>query len=307
MGGAGATTPARLLIAAVWDGAPVAVDGSVATLEAAWRLAVANEVEADLAGYYPTQLAARRRRVAAHADAFRRNLAEATDRLAAAGIPAVLVKCRPDEDLTYTNFDLVVGPRRFQDAVAALRPWTVRTETHRLEPDKILLHPADGPAAHLHQHIGWFGVPVIPGDAVLARAAPATDGAWHRPSPADDLRSYLAHAAFQNLAIPLRELRAVRHHCDGDTVALAARHAQAEGWLRTYRRVVSRCRDAVRRLDAGQAVALPVWLTPGTAVLAGVEHARSRWRAGDHATAVRELALRGPLFAAKTRRRWRRP
>lgn len=294
-----------VLTASAWDDAPIhGVRGEV--LDEAWDLAVLNEVGADLVSHYPDRFddhpPVGPRRVE-----FQARLREAAEFLRASDIPAVLIKSRPRDGDPYSNFDLVVGPRRIADAVAVLRPWTVRVETHPLEPDKVLLHPDRGPAAHLHQHVGWFGIPIVPGPALIERARPGRWGPWLQPDPPDDLRTYLAHAAYQNLEVPLRELRAIRSHLrDGETMYAAARRAEEEGWGHTFAHLTALLLSTCRDLDRRRAVRLPVPLPTRLAFSAGWEHGARLARSGRPGLALRELALRGPLIAAKVRRRWQR-
>lgn len=294
-----------VLTASAWDDAPVhGIPDDV--LDEAWDLAVLNEVGADLVSHYPDRFddrpAVGPRRVE-----FQARLREAAELLRSADIPAVLIKSRPHDGDPYSNFDLVVGPRRIADAVAVLGTWTARAETHPLEPDKVLLHPDRGPAAHLHQHVGWFGVPIVPGSALIARAGQDGSGPWLQPDPADDLRTYLAHAAYQNLQVPLRELRAIRGHLrHSETMHAAARRAQEEGWGGTFAHLTALLLSTCRDLDRGRPVRLPVPLPTRLAFSAGWEHAGWLARSGRPRLAARELALRGPLVAAKARRRWQR-
>jgi hypothetical protein len=298
--------PVDILRAAVWNDLPTHREVSVANLGAAWKLAVLNEVGGDFARRYPQQFAQHAEYAAFEAERYRVRLAEAADLLASAEVPGVLIKTRLGQGDAYSNFDLVVGPDRIRTAVAALGSWAVRTETHPLEPDKVLMHPADGPAAHLHQHVGWFGIPIIPGSQIVARADVGDGRSWLLPDAADDLRTYVAHAAYQNLASPLRELLAVRDHLENPiTVATATQRAGEEGWGRTFSVTLTVLTDAVRALDARETPVLPVRLPLSKAAFAGWEHAWTSLQGGSVAIGLRELALRGPLMAAKVRRRWR--
>lgn len=294
-----------VLTASAWDDAPIhGVRDDV--LDEAWDLAVLNEVGADLVSHYPDRFDDRPP-VGPRRAEFRARLREASELLRSADIPAVLIKCRPDDGDPYSNFDLVVGPRRIADAVAVLGPWTTRIETHPLEPDKILLHPDHGPAAHLHQHVGWFGIPIVPGSALIDRARPDRSEPWLQPDPADDLRAYLAHAAYQNLQVPLGELRAIRSHLrDNETMHTAALRAEQEGWGRTFAHLTALLLSTCRELDRRRPVRLPVPLPTRSAFSAGWEHGAWLARSGRPGLAARELALRGPLVAAKARRRWQR-
>lgn len=295
------------LRAAVWDDPPTHHEFSVAELAAAFDLAVVNEVGGELARHHPQRFAHRVESAAFEAERYQVRLAEAADLLASAGVPGVLIKTRLGQGDAYSNFDLVVGPDRYRTAIAALASWAVRTETHPLEPDKVLVHPVEGPAAHLHQHVGWFGIPTIPGPQIVARAQDGVGRSWLLPDAADDLRTYVAHAAYQNLATPLRELLVVRDHLANPvTVATAKQRAVEEGWGRTFSITLDVLSGAVRNLDAKGNPALPVQLPLSKAAFAGWEHAWSSLQRGHLAVGLRELALRGPLMAAKVRRR-RRP
>ena len=293
----------RLLAAVAWNGDP-APPADDATLAAAVALARRNQVEGRLAGAYPDRLAGELARVQRATAAFRCNLEQAAGRLQAAGVTPVLIKADPAEAYVYTNFDLVVGDDGWAAAVAALTPWGTRTSGHWLERDKLLVHPADGPAAHLHRSVAWFEVPVVPTGRLRARALPSCDGAWSRPAPVDELRITCAHAVFQNLGFDLAELRGLRRQvADGELVEAARAEAAAEGWRRGFEAAVATATWAIGRLDQGRTVPLPVPLAVPASLAAGLEHAAHLAGSGRPALAGRELVLRGPLVAAKRRPR----
>ncbi len=289
--------PLAVVVEAAWHERPV--DGvDAATLAAALRLARRNQVEARLARAAGHELLPELARTRAAAAAYARNLSEAAWRLRRAGIVPLLVKSPPPEDCVYSNFDLVVGRDRWDDAQAALRGWAVRRSGHPLEPDKVLLHPPAGPAAHLHRDVSWFGVVVV--EAARLRGDTVDGAPWRVPVPADELRVLLGHALFQNLAVDLAELCRLRQLLDDATVAEAAALAAEEGWGAAFAATVPVVRDAVARLDRSQPLdRLPVPLPLRIALATGVEHARAAMRDGRRRQAVRELALRGALVMAK--------
>jgi hypothetical protein len=292
----------RLLVAAAWADQPSPAAGD-ATLAAALRLARRNQVEGRLARAYPERLAGELTRVQAAAAAFRRNLLAVAGLLWTAGAQPLLIKADLVEDYVYSNFDLVVGDDRWGAAVDALRSWGTRTSGHWLEPDKLLVHPADGPAAHLHRSVSWFGVPIIPTERLRARARPAGRGDWWVPAPADALRITLAHALFQNLSLDLSELLTLRGlAADGGLVQAARSEAATEGWRRGFDVALAAASAAMDRLDAGETIPLPWPLATRDSLLAGVEHAGHLARRTRLGLAGRELALRVPLLAAKRRR-----
>jgi hypothetical protein len=284
-----------VVAASVWRGEVPQVDD--ADLTAALQEAERNQVQGVLARRYPERLADLLRSVEAATTEFRANLADATVRLRNAGIQPVLIKADPEGDYVYTNFDLVVG-EQWDAARRALSGWYVRTSGHPLEPDKLLLHPASGPAAHLHQVVSWFGVPVVPADRLATRASMSTRG-WLTPDPADELRIWLAHAVFQNLALDLSELLAIRPLLRPEIVAEAEEEAQREGWRRAFLAALRTARDAVACLDDGRHVSLPVPLGPSASVAVAREHVGHLLRTGHVAAARREAALRGPLAVVK--------
>lgn len=291
----------EVVLAAAWRGLRCrAVDGDV--LDAALRLARRNGVQGHLARLYPEQLGGEMAAVAASTERFRRNLAEVAARLGSAGVDPILIKCDPADDFVYSNFDLVVGDQGWQPALDALRDWRVRSTSHPLEPDKLIVHPHEGPAAHLHRHVSWFGVTVVEADDLRAGATSATQFGVHIPAPADALRLLLAHAAFQNLAIDLDELRTERRLLDaGVDVAAARQAAVAEGWGSAFDLTLAAVRRAIEAIESDLPVRLPVALPWRGAMLAGLRHAGQVARRRP-AMALREAALRGPLVIAKTRR-----
>ncbi|MGC0333600.1 O-antigen/teichoic acid export membrane protein [Streptomyces sp. SAI-170] len=291
----------RVLRDALWTGTPPPATDD--TLRRALTLARRNQVEGHLARAYPEQLADTLAEAEEATRDFRDNLAEATDRLRAHGVPAVLIKGDPAGVYTYDNFDLVVPAAHWQDAQQALSGWAVHRETYWLERStKILLRPPRGPAAHLHSAVSWFGVPVIPADRLFAQAAPDPSCGCLLPQEAAALRIWLAHALFQNLTLNLSELLALRPLLRPDVIARARRHAAREGWQSGFLATLGVATAAVERLDNGDAVPLPVPLPVPVSLRAGAEHARHLAGRGAGRTAAREAALRLPLVVTKTMR-----
>jgi hypothetical protein len=290
----------RLLADAVWRG-EVRPAADI-ELHAALAQARRNQVEGRLARAYPRQL---RDVVTAVNDAnesFRRNLRQVTERLQRAGIPVVLIKADPQGDYVYGDFDLVVRAEEWV-ACAALKDWYVRRSTYWLERStKLLLEPPSGPSAHLHTAVSWFGVPVIATTWLFDRAAPDDTHSWLVPHPAEQLRIWLAHTVFQNLALDLSELLAVRDLLSTDVVADAQREAAREGWAIGFNAALETALDAMRRLDRGLPVRLPVPLPGAICVTAGAQHTRHLLHQGRARMAAREATLRLPLLAAKKRR-----
>ncbi len=238
-----------------------------------------------------------------HEAAFQRNLVEATSAIRAAGVTPVLIKADPADELAYGNFDLVVGDDGWDRSRSALRDWGVRLERHPLEPDKLIVHPADGPAAHLHRQVSWFGIPILDARSLADAARPfERDGAaWLTPAPEHELLIAVAHAAFQNLAFDLAELRTIRRFLIADVEIPAQVHAVNGGWEQGFADALEVARREIRRLDAAEDVDLPVLLPVPVALRVALEHAGHLWRSGRRRTAIRELALRGPLTIAKRR------
>ncbi|MFF9804057.1 hypothetical protein ACF1G5_02820 [Streptomyces coeruleorubidus] len=292
--------PGSLLVDAVWRGNARPADD--AALRQALSLARDNQVEGRLARAYPRQLADVVAEVDTANESFRENLVEVTGRLRAAGIPTVLIKADLAGDYVYGNFDLVVPDGRWEAACDALKGWYVERSTYWLERStKVLLEPRSGPAAHLHSAVSWFGVPVLSTRRLFDRAD-SDGGAWLVPRPSDELRIWLAHGLFQNLSLDLSELFAVRSLLAPDVVAEARREAAREGWLAGSDRALAVAVGAMRRLDEGTPVRLPVPLPVGASLRVGAEHALHLLRHGRTRVAVREAALRVPLVVAKRRR-----
>ena len=290
-------TASVVVAAAAWDAKPL--DGvDDATLETALQLARRNHVAGRLARAYGDRLAGELDAVQAMTQALSTNLAAVGALLARAGVVAVLVKLDPRADCEYGNFDVVVGDG-FSEAKRALAAWKVRTSGHALEPDKVLFHPPDGPAAHIHRHLSWFGIDVISAERLRAGAVDAQSGWMLVPSPQDALRCYVAHGLFQNLTIDLAELITVRDLLTPAILAAARTAAAEEGWGWGFDRGVAAITRVIARLDAGLAPRLPVVLPLLPATLTGVEHAVGLMRRGRLPMAARELALRAPLVVAK--------
>ncbi|MFJ7957780.1 lipopolysaccharide biosynthesis protein [Streptomyces sp. NPDC096319] len=296
---------APLLVDAVWRGRVRPADDE--ELRDALAAARRNQVEGRLARAYPRQLAATLDEVKSATGLFRRNLVESTDRLRTAGIPTVLIKADLAGDYVYGNFDLVVPPGRLRAAQSALDGWYAHRTTYWLErTSKVLLEPPDGPAAHLHGSVSWFGVPVVPNERLFARAerpvhaAGEADGyAWLTPCPSDRLRIWLAHALFQNLTLDLSELLALRPLLRPEVIAEAFREAAREGWSAGGRATLAVAVAAMARLDRGECVPLPLPLPVGTSLRAGAEHSGHLLGAGRVRAATREASLRVPLVMTK--------
>jgi hypothetical protein len=150
--------------------------------------------------------------------------------------------------------------------------------------------------------VSWFGVPVVPTEELLDRASGNGHGCLS-PAPVDELRIWLAHAMFQNLALDLSELFAVRDLLRPDLVESGREKAAREGWRTGYDAAVAAARSAIDRLDGGAPLGLPVQLPLPLSLRAGAEHAYHMHLRGQHFAASRAAALRVALVAAKQRRR----
>ena len=290
------------LVRAVWRADPIP-DPGPQPLAAALRLARRNEVEGPFVRAYAARLPGALARLDGAVAAYRSNLATACRLLESAGVEPVLIKASPLDDVTYSNFDLVVGDDGWGPAVAALTPWVVRTSRYRLErATKMLLYPPAGPAVHLHRAIAWFDVPAVTTDAVRARATRSEGSPCLLPHPVDAVRIQLAHAVFQNQSLSLGELRSIRDLLRPEVLGPARALAGREGWTRGFDDAARTSLRAVDRLDDLDPFRLPAPLSPLGELLAGLEHAAHLGRSGRPAIALRELALRLPLVAAKQRR-----
>ena len=292
---------ASLLTDAVWRGtAPAATKSQ---LREALALARRNHVEGRLARAYPEQLSHVMAEVRTARGLFARNLAQVTGRLGEADIPAVLFKGDLPDDCVRNDFDLVVEERHWDGTFTALAGWYVHSSTYWLErTTKALLFPPVGPALHLHTGVSWFGVPVVQTEELLDRASGNGHGCLS-PAPVDELRIWLAHAMFQNLALDLSELFAVRDLLRPDLIEAGRVQATREGWRTGYDAAVAAARSAIDRLDGGAPLGLPVQLPLPLSLRAGAEHAYHMHLRGQHLAASRAAALRVALVAAKQRRR----
>jgi len=290
-----------VLIAAVWHGRRLVDPG--AELDAALHLATRNQVQGELARVYPDALAAELERVTQGNADFRHRLGEAVGRLRAAGVDPVLIKCDPAADFVYSNFDLVVGGRGWSRSIEALDGWAARYSGHRLEPDKLILHPPTGPAAHLHRDASWFGVVAVEAAKLRRHAERDEVTGVLRPDPTDELRLLVAHAVFQNLAFDLGELLAMRTElARGADPVEARRRCAVDGWGAPFAAAFGLALRTMAALDRMDPVALPVPLPPLVSLRDGLVHAAHLLRQGRGAMGLREVALRAPLVAAKLRR-----
>ena len=289
-----------LLTDAVWRGKPR--EATIPELQSAMAVAFRNQVEGRLARAYPQQLAYVLTEVKVANDLFARNLRQVTHRLQRAGIPSVLIKADVPGECVHTDFDLVVRSWQWEGALAALAGWYVHRSTYWLERStKAHLYPLVGPALHLHASVSWFGIPVLPTDRLMAGACETEHGCLV-PAPADHLRIWLAHALFQNLALDLSELFAVRDLLKPDVMHPAREEAVREGWVAGYDGALATVEIAIDRLDRAVPLSLPMALPMALSLRAGAEHAYHLIRAGQTREAAREAALRVPLVLAKKRR-----
>lgn len=291
-------TAARLLGDVLWhDRRPIlSTDAAAEVMD----LAVRNNVELRLARAYPDRFEDTLAQGSAQVAAFRLNLEVAAQRLNDAGVSPILIKADTEGDYTYSNFDLVLGDDGWDRALVALHGWAVTTSSHPLERTKLLLHPAHGPAAHLHRSVAWFDVPVMPTAELRARAVRGP-GPWLVPDPADRLRIYVAHAVFQNMAIDLSELLELRG-APAATLETARRRSASDGWGPAFDVAWSAAEQSMARLNAGEGVSLPTPLPVVGSLVAGWRHAFSLARRRERLLALRAFALRVPLVAAKRRR-----
>lgn len=290
----------QVLVRAAWTEDPV-VDPSQELIDTAVVLAHRNEVAPLLVHAYADRLITEANALRAAVAAYHRNLVDACALLEDASVPTILIKALPMDEYIYSNFDLVVGEDGWDAAIAALDRWTTRTSAHPLERTKLLLYPAEGPAVHLHRSVAWFDVPVVATSELRARARRPDGSPCLLPCAADALQILVAHAAFQNLSLTLGELRTYRDLATAGNVAEAARLAREEGWARGFMHVTRAADRTIARLDALEPTALPAALPVLGSAAGGLEHAVHLARSGRLATALRELALRVPLIAAKRR------
>jgi hypothetical protein len=296
-----ADSPYELLVASLWRGEKL--EAGDATVRRAFALAQRNQVDGRFARLFPGPLSYELAEVERADRMFRQNLDAACGLLRRRSIDPVLIKAPPPGPYTYGNFDLVVGEDRWHDAVEALRPWARRFSARPLERTKLLVWPESGPAAHLHQSVSWFDVPVINARQLRAHAVRETPAAPLVPTAVDEVRILLAHAVFQNLALDLSELLRLRVLLrDGVSAGDAIDRARSEGWRRGCERAFSFATATIHALNVGHVVRLPAPLPILDAVGAGFEHAMNLVRGGKRAAGVREALLRPALVGAKRRR-----
>jgi hypothetical protein len=306
-----------VMVAAAWHRRALPAVGEQ-VLALSQRLANRHLVERRLLNTYRQRFPdSAHRRLDAQEDQLWTNLREAARRLRVAGVEAVFIKSGLEAaaaapgaggasslDREYGDFDLVIGADGWRAALGALEDWGRPEPANALEPHKLMFQPEHGPGAHLHRDAEWFGVPVIPAPELRARSRPLPelDGLL-LPTPADELRLWVAHAVFQNLAFDLSELLEVRRLADLDTVAEAQELAAREGWGGAFADALACAQRGIAELDAGGMPALPLPLPALPSLLHGWRHAGRLFGAGRHRQALREVALRPALVAAKRRQR----
>ena len=292
----------EVVVAAAWNGRRLeGVDQRV--LRNALRLARSHQVEEPVTRLYADSVPDHAlRRLDLQAQLFAANLLDATSKLAKAGVRPLLIKADPRRVYEYDNFDLVVGADGWDCAVRTLAEWSTRRAVHPLEPGKMLLYPACGPAAHLHREVSWFGIPAFSTERLRAGAVDSAGLPYLLPAPADSLRLWVGHAVFQNLAFLLSELLSLRELLTPSLVAEASRGAAQDGWQDAFSCAVDLAEAAVVDLDRGVLPRLPVTIPPGEGLLMGWRHSVHLLRVGRPVKALRELLLRPVLVIAKVRR-----
>lgn len=231
--------------------------------------------------------------------AFVDGLVEVAARLHDAGVAPLLVKTDLDRDFEYSNVDVVVGDDGWDAARTALRGWGREERRYRLERTKVIVHPPTGTPIHLHRTMSWFDIPLFDTDALRRNAHPSEVAHLLVPDPADELRTLLAHALFQNLTLDLADLLRLRETGTPATRATAASRAATEGWADGFAAVLATVDEVMHALDAGRPVSLPAPLGVSVALRGGLEHARHLLRRGRGAASLREVGLRGPLVWRK--------
>ncbi len=230
---------------------------------------------------------------------FQRNLASVAQLLTAAGVETLLVKTDLTRDFEYGNFDLVVGDDGWEQAIAALKGWGVREEKFWLEDDKLIVFPADGPAAHLHKNMNWFDIPLFDTPALRSRSVAGPVEGLRVPGASDEVLILLAHCLFQNLTLDFADLLRLRDVLTPEVAVEAVTEADRLGWGRGFRAVLAHVQRTLAALDGGESVVLPTAISARVAVVGGLEHSRHLARTGRLTSALRELALRGPLVLRK--------
>jgi hypothetical protein len=307
----------RVMVAAAWHGRALPEVGEQ-VLALSQRLARRHLVERRLLNAYRQRFSASaHRRLDLQEDRLWANLSEVARRLRGARVEAVFIKSGLEAAAAatgaeragpaapeYGDFDLVVGAEGWRAALGALEGWGKPEPPPALEPHKLMIQPEHGPGAHLHRDVEWFGVPVISAPELRARSRPLPelDGLL-LPTTSDELRLWVAHAVFQNIAFDLSELLEVDRLADPDTVAEAQELAAREGWGGAFADALACAQRAAGELDAGGMPALPLLLPTLPSLIHGWRHAGRLFGAGRHGLALREIVLRPALVTAKRRRR----
>jgi hypothetical protein len=269
--------------------------------EAVWprvrRAAQRHHAAARLARVYPDRMKEDLQLIQARRRAYLANLTVVTERLDGVNVRPVLIKSDFDEDCAYGDFDLVVGRDCWERAVEVLSTWTVQRNRHWMEPGKLHLVPIQGPSAHLHQSVAWFGITVIDGEKLKRRGLGTSP--WLTPRPADALRVALAHAVFQTLVIDLPDLLSIRRFVDPTIIDEARCEAGREGWRWGFDATLGFARDLISAFDGGGAPKMPRQLPLRISAVAPVQHALHLGGSGHPGKSLHEISLRPALLLAK--------
>jgi O-antigen/teichoic acid export membrane protein len=248
-------SPLWLLTGVAWQAA--ASEASSEELGDALALARRNRVEGCLARAYPHQLVHVLADLRAADDLFTRYLHQATDRLRRARIPAVLIEDLRGDHIC-ASIDLVVAEQDWHQALRALAGWSRYNIVDSREGSaKSVFYPASGPSLALHTGFAPYGVRALPVDRVLARAFRDRHGILI-PAAADFLRLRVACALFNDRALDLAALRALRRVMRAEVLTAARAEARREGWGTGFDLALTAAGGAMERLDRGEIVDVPV-------------------------------------------------
>lgn len=249
-----ASSPASLLIGALWGAHRLRPGPAESELHAALELGRLNGVEGGLARAFPAELPGVLADVEGAGDWYQRVLADATIRLDKAKIPAVLIEERPRGESVCGYLNLVIPRRYWQRALNVLAD---RDTFCLRRPDTILIQPPAGPSLHLRPDLSWLGAQFLSTDRLIAHAWRTRAGVL-APDPIDRLRILLGRALFQRRGLDLSQLMTVSDLMHPGVIAAAREEACREGWLRGFDDMLARAESAISHLDQGLLISLPV-------------------------------------------------
>jgi hypothetical protein len=216
--------------------------------ENALKIARKNSLGLEFAQYFPEEadmLAQERERF----DQFEQALAETSSLLDRYGIPHIYIKFRKHYHYYDSNVDVVVRPREWRGAIAALNQEGYAGNVMFKEPDKIMFsRPDRRVSVHLHPGVTWNGVPYFNEEALWENSRPSGDYPAREMNDTYDYLINLAHNVFENYEVSLGDVLYFQRHLQTCTLDASEMEqiAAANGWQYGFRQAYAQVIELTR-------------------------------------------------------------